>query len=169
KSGRRTATEADAEVESGDKLGFRAANRIQSGGRRNRGERRRSASNQRVLLDLCDEAMVVETLRILMEQTMQLRRNRQREGRKPEEKHRASDDQLADVALPLGCSPKLHAMRIEHENEVNARGILCCYFPQQCLYFFPLLQGQGSFRPTLGPVRTGLAFSTAAAASLTMS
>lgn len=43
------------------------------------------------------------------------------------------------------------------------------YFPQQCLYFFPLPHGQGSFRPTLGPARTGLAFSTAAAASLTMS
>src|SRR5579859_4583674 len=42
-------------------------------------------------------------------------------------------------------------------------------FPQQCLYFFPLLHGQGSLRPTLGPARTGRAFSTAAAASLTMS
>src|SRR5437867_11129756 len=41
--------------------------------------------------------------------------------------------------------------------------------PQQCLYFLPLLHGQGSFRPTLGPTRTGLAFSTAAAASLTIS
>src|ERR1035438_583550 len=43
------------------------------------------------------------------------------------------------------------------------------FFPQQCLYFFPLPHGQGSFRPTFGPTRTGLAFSTAAAASLTMS
>src|ERR1700690_2465052 len=44
------------------------------------------------------------------------------------------------------------------------------YRPQQCLYFLPLPQGQGSLRPTLGPVRTGLAFSaTAAAASLTTS
>src|SRR5436190_22583635 len=41
--------------------------------------------------------------------------------------------------------------------------------PQHCLYFLPLPQGQGSFRPTLGPVRTGLAFSWAAAASLTTS
>ncbi len=24
------------------------------------------------------------------------------------------------------------------------------YLPQQCLYFFPLPQGQGSFRPTFG-------------------
>ena len=44
------------------------------------------------------------------------------------------------------------------------------YRPQQCLYFLPLPQGQGSLRPTFGPVRTGLAFSaTAAAASLTTS
>src|SRR5450755_1296385 len=44
--------------------------------------------------------------------------------------------------------------------------------PQHCLYFFPLPQGQGSLRPTFGPVRTGLALtlaSCAAAASLTMS
>ena len=29
------------------------------------------------------------------------------------------------------------------------------YFPQQCLYFLPLPQGQGSFLPTLTPLRTG--------------
>ena len=43
------------------------------------------------------------------------------------------------------------------------------YFPQQCLYFLPLPHGHGSLRPTFGPVRTGFAFSTAAAASLTTS
>ena len=43
------------------------------------------------------------------------------------------------------------------------------FLPQHCLYFLPLRQGQGSLRPTFGPIRTGLAFSTAAAASLTMS
>ena len=44
--------------------------------------------------------------------------------------------------------------------------------PQQFLYFLPLPQGQGSLRPTFGPVRTGLALawaSAAAAASLTTS
>src|SRR5207249_3937577 len=43
------------------------------------------------------------------------------------------------------------------------------HLPQHCLYFFPLPQGHGSLRPTFGPVRTGFAFSTAAAASLTTS
>ena len=44
--------------------------------------------------------------------------------------------------------------------------------PQQFLYFLPLPQGQGSLRPTFGPVRTGVALaeaSVAAAASLTTS
>src|SRR5262245_28433020 len=45
----------------------------------------------------------------------------------------------------------------------------CAYFPQQCLNFLPLWHGHGSLRPTFGPVRTGRAFSTAAAASLTIS
>jgi hypothetical protein len=40
------------------------------------------------------------------------------------------------------------------------------YRPQQCLYFLPLPQGQASLRPTFGPVRTGLAFSATAAASI---
>jgi hypothetical protein len=39
------------------------------------------------------------------------------------------------------------------------------FFPQQCLYFFPLPQGQGSLRPTLGPVRIGLDLALAAAAA----
>src|SRR5437016_13931904 len=51
----------------------------------------------------------------------------------------------------------------------NRFNLLAGHFPQQCLYFLPLLQGQGSLRPTLGPERMGLAFSIAAAASLTMS
>ena len=41
--------------------------------------------------------------------------------------------------------------------------------PQHCLYFLPLPQGQGSVRPTLGPVRVGLALERASLASLTMS
>src|SRR5258708_24902256 len=43
------------------------------------------------------------------------------------------------------------------------------FFPQHCLNFLPLPQGQGSLRPTFGPVRTGLALATASLASLTMS
>jgi hypothetical protein len=30
--------------------------------------------------------------------------------------------------------------------------------PQQCLYFLPLPQGQGEWRPTFGPVRKGFGF-----------
>jgi hypothetical protein len=41
--------------------------------------------------------------------------------------------------------------------------------PQQCLYFLPLWQGQGSLRPTFGPVRTGGGLEMASAASVTMS
>ncbi len=41
--------------------------------------------------------------------------------------------------------------------------------PQQCLYFLPLPQGQGSLRPTLGPVRTGAGRERASEASVTMS
>ena len=43
------------------------------------------------------------------------------------------------------------------------------YRPQHCLYFFPLLHGQGSLRPTLGALRTGLVLDTASVASVTMS
>src|SRR5271155_3537744 len=43
------------------------------------------------------------------------------------------------------------------------------FFPQHCLYFFPLPQGHGSLRPTLGPLRMGLALAIASLASLTKS
>ena len=43
------------------------------------------------------------------------------------------------------------------------------YRPQHCLYFFPLLHGQGSLRPTLGALRTGLVLETASVASVTIS
>ncbi len=37
------------------------------------------------------------------------------------------------------------------------KGVLTCY-RQHFLYFLPLPHGQGSLRPTLGPVRTGAGF-----------
>src|SRR6266404_4760807 len=60
-------------------------------------------------------------------------------------------------------------MNLPHFRGNSRNSRMPLYFPQQCLYFLPLLQGQASLRPTLGPARTGLAFSIAAAASLTMS
>src|SRR5215204_4483952 len=53
-----------------------------------------------------------------------------------------------------------HALMSAHTNQI---------LPQHCLYFLPLLHGQGSLRPTFGPARIGLALVTASAASLTMS
>jgi len=52
--------------------------------------------------------------------------------------------------------------------QAKLRGI---YRPQQFLNFLPLPQGQGSLRPTFGPVRTGLGLGlfTSSAAWLTMS
>jgi len=73
--------------------------------------------------------------------------------------------------LPCGSGARIWAHRRRGPGSVSRLQTLiwCCYFPQQCLNFFPLLQGQGSLRPTLGPTRTGLAFSNAAAASVTRS
>jgi len=56
---------------------------------------------------------------------------------------------------------------------VGGRDLLACrrtgYLPQQDLYFFPLPHGQGSFRPTLGMVRTGWALALVTAASAVLS
>ena len=59
----------------------------------------------------------------------------------------------------------------ESSDAINTpwRGLLGCYAPQHFLNFFPLRQGQGSLRPTLGPSGVGAAFAgswTAAAAGL---
>jgi len=69
-----------------------------------------------VLLYLGDKAMMIEVLSILMEQTVELRRSSQGEGRQPEQQHRAGDDKFANTTLASGCSPKLHAKVEEHEN-----------------------------------------------------
>src|SRR5260370_42570556 len=71
------------------------------------------------------------------------------------------------INIPRAETPKVQAI---HCFTASARLHMSGpYFPQQCLNFLPLPQGQASLRPTLGPARMGLAFSTAAAASLTMS
>src|SRR3546814_2852171 len=42
----------------------------------------------------------------------------------------------------------------------TASSSLAIYFPWQFLYFFPLPQGQGSFRPILSPTLTGCVFTS---------
>ena len=59
---------------------------------------------------------------------------------------------MADRSLGEGdgAARRLYQQRIEVRTKTGTGGRLH-YFPQHCLYFFPLPQGQGSLRPTLGP------------------
>ena len=54
-------------------------------------------------------------------------------------------------------------MEPEHPNECPGHIMqvrwYAAYLPQQCLYFLPEPQGQGSFLPTFGVVRTTWTFS----------
>src|ERR1017187_2364780 len=70
------------------------------------------------------------------------------------------------LVLQTGCNL---ASDVPPASDFWQRG--CNYRPQQCLYFLPLPQGQGSLRPTFGPVRLGLGLSLESwsAASLTTS
>jgi hypothetical protein len=66
---------------------------------------------------------MVKIMSVLMKETMELRGDCQREGREPEQQHRIRNGEFADVAPMPGCSPKLHAMVIEHGFKGKARGI----------------------------------------------
>ena len=68
--------------------------------------------------------MVVEIVRVLVEEFVKLGRNGQCESGQPEEKHRTSYGQFADVAPMPGCSPKLHSAVIEHGIGGNASEFL---------------------------------------------
>jgi len=82
---------------------------------------RSTASDQVLLLDLGDQTVMVEIMSVLMEETMELRGDCQREGREPEQQHRIRNGEFADVAPMPGCSPKLHAILKEHGMKGKAR------------------------------------------------
>jgi hypothetical protein len=85
---------------------------------RSRRRRRRGSgdktSQQRVLLDLSDQAVVIGALSILVEKMVKLGRYREGERANPQQKHQASDGKPAAPMRMLRCSPELHALLTMH-------------------------------------------------------
>ena len=91
-------------------------------------------------------------------------------GNKQEQRQQTRERWFYRTAKAGKCSFPMHLYVCNQAQDPRScKWKRSSYLPQQCLYFFPLPQGHGSLRPTLGPVRMGLAFSTASAASLTTS
>jgi len=72
-------------------------------------------SQQWMLLDLSDRAVVIGASSIMMEKTVKLGRNRQREGANPQQEHQTVDRKPAAPARTLCCAPELHALIIMHQ------------------------------------------------------
>ena len=79
----------------GNKLNFSTANRGDRNEHRGRRGNSGNSSQQRVLLDLRDQAVVIGALRIRVEEMVKLRRYCEGEGADPQEEHQAGDGKPA--------------------------------------------------------------------------
>jgi hypothetical protein len=91
------------------------------------------AGEQRLVLDLRDEALMASFMRIAVQQMMQLRRDREREDAQPERKHQPGGSALAGAEWLLSYNPKLHCISKEHIKRNNARAF-CGQYPPSRLW-----------------------------------
>lgn len=82
-AGGRSATGRQSIIEGGKKLNVGAASWSEANQRRNRHDNFTESGQHRMVLDLSDETMMINALRVLMQQVMKLRRGREREGGEP--------------------------------------------------------------------------------------
>ena len=85
----------------GKKLNFGTADRRDRNRRRDRRGNGGKPSEQRVLLDLSDQAVVIGALRIRVEEMVKLGRNREGERADPQQKHQAGDSKPAATTWML--------------------------------------------------------------------
>lgn len=57
---------------------------------------------------------MIETLRVVVEETMEVGRNRECQRAQPEREHQTDSGAPAEVAPSVRCLPKLHLSLIEH-------------------------------------------------------
>ena len=85
----------------GKKLNFGTADRCDCNWRRDRRGNGGKTSQQQVLLDLRDQAVVIRALRILVEEMVKLGRHREGERANPQQKHQTGDGKPAAPARML--------------------------------------------------------------------
>jgi len=99
----------------GKKINFSTANRSIPNEHRGRRGIGGTSSQQRVLLDLLDQAVVIGGLRIRVEAMVKRGRYREGEGANPQEEHQTGHGKPAAPLRKLRCAPELHALQIMHE------------------------------------------------------
>ena len=99
----------------GNKLNFETADHCDHDRCRRRRGNADKPSEQRVLLDLSDQAVVIGTLRILVEEMVKLGRHRQGERANPQQEHQTGDGKPAAPLRMLRCAPELHALLTMHQ------------------------------------------------------
>jgi hypothetical protein len=98
---RRSATRRYPIIAGGKKLNFGMAGPCDCNWRRGRRNNSGKTSQQRVLLDLRDQAVVIGALGILVEQVVKLGRHREGEGANPQQEHQTGDGKPAAPARML--------------------------------------------------------------------
>jgi hypothetical protein len=99
----------------GKKLNFSTANRGSRNEHRGRRGNSGKTSQQRVLLDLRDQAVVIGALRILVKEMVKLGRHREGKGAYPQHEHQTGDGKPAAPLRMLRCAPELHALQTMHQ------------------------------------------------------
>jgi hypothetical protein len=102
-------------IGSGKKLNFGTADPCDCNRRRGRRNNGGKTSQQRVLLDLRDQAVVIGALRILVEAMVKLGRYREGERANPQQEHQTGDGKSAAPLWMLRCAPELHAPLTMHQ------------------------------------------------------
>jgi hypothetical protein len=102
-------------IGSGKKLNFGPGEHCDRSQRWRRRGNSGKPSEQRVLLDLRNQAVVIGALRIRVEEMVKLGRYREREGADPQQQHQAGDGKPAPPLRMLRYAPELHSSQIMHE------------------------------------------------------
>jgi hypothetical protein len=107
-------------IKGGKKLNFGAADHYDRNRRRDRRGNGGKPSEQGVLLDLSDQAVVIGAMRILVEEMVKLGRHREGERAKPQQKHQTGGGKPAAPARLLRCAPELQSLLTMYQIRSNA-------------------------------------------------
>ena len=67
---------------------------------------------------------MIDALRILVKEAMEIGRNRESQAAQPEREHQPNSGELAEVAPSVRCVPKLHLSLKEHRKAADASHFL---------------------------------------------
>jgi len=119
---RRSAAGRDQKICSGRKLSINTMDPSDLELRRRGGRNVDKAGEQRLVLDLGDEALMTGVLGIAVQQMVQLRRSGEREKDEPKQKHQPGGGALSGAERLLCSEPRLHWISYRTHQTTDCKG-----------------------------------------------